>query len=98
MIRVGRVGDQPLFADFSIPHRDKVVAVRLTHRYDLEEPEGCPKRPLQAAGKTLPVSNPSGSTVYLLRPEAEALVGAGWATYNLTPFRGRAGREPPQAR
>jgi hypothetical protein len=51
--RVGRVRDEPVFADFSIPRHDKVVAVRLT-RYELEEPEGYPERPLQAAGKTLP--------------------------------------------
>jgi hypothetical protein len=79
--RVGRVRDESVFADFSIPRHDKVVAVRLTQRYELEEPEGCPKRPLRAAGTTLPVSIPPGSTVYLLRAEAEALVGAGWATY-----------------
>jgi hypothetical protein len=81
VLRVGRVRDEPVFANFSIPRHDKVVAVRLTHRYELEEPEGCPKRPLQGAGSTLPISIPSGSTVYLLRAEAEALVGAGWATY-----------------
>jgi hypothetical protein len=80
-LRVGRVGEQQVFADFSVPRADKVVAVRLTHRYELEEPEGCPKRPLQAAGATLPVSNPPGSVVYLLKAEADALVAAGWATF-----------------
>jgi hypothetical protein len=79
--RVGRVGEQSVVADFGIPRHDKVVAVRLTHRYELEEPEGCPKRPLQAAGATLPVSIPPRSIVYLLRAEAEALVGAGWASF-----------------
>jgi hypothetical protein len=81
LLCIGRVHGEPVFADFNIPRHDKVVAVRLSHRYELEEPEGCPKRPLQAAGTTLPVSIPPGSTVYLLRAEAEALVGAGWATY-----------------
>jgi hypothetical protein len=81
LLRVGRVGDEPVFADLGIPRHDKVVAVRLTHRYELEEPEGYPERPLQAAGATLPVSVPPGSTAYLLRAEAEALVAAGWATY-----------------
>jgi hypothetical protein len=81
LLRVGSVGGEPVFVDFNVPRHDKVVAVRLTHRYELEEPEGCPKRPLPAAGATLPVSVPSGSTVYLLRAEAEALVGAGWATF-----------------
>jgi hypothetical protein len=80
-LRVGRVGEQPVFADFGLPRPDKVVAVRLTHRYELEEPEGCPKRPLQAAGAALPVSSPSGSVVYLLKAEADALVSAGWATF-----------------
>jgi hypothetical protein len=79
--RVGRVGEQPVVADFGISRHDKVVAVRLTHRYELEELEGCPKRPLQAAGATLPVSNPPGSVVYLLKAEADALVGGGWANY-----------------
>jgi hypothetical protein len=81
LLRVGRVGSEPVFADLGIPRHDKVVAVRLTHRYELEEPEGYPERPLQAAGATLPASIPAGSTAYLLRAEAEALVGAGWATY-----------------
>jgi hypothetical protein len=81
LLRVGRVGDEPVFADLGIPRHDKVVAVRLTHRYELEEPEGYPERPLQAAGATLPVSIPPGFTAYLLRAEAEALVAAGWATY-----------------
>jgi hypothetical protein len=39
-LRVGRVRDEPVFADFSTPRHDKVVAVRLTHRYELEEPAG----------------------------------------------------------
>jgi hypothetical protein len=81
LLRVGRVGEEPVFADLGIPRHDKVVAVRLTHRYELAEPEGYPERPLQAAGATLPVSVPPGSTAYLLRAEAEALVAAGWATY-----------------
>jgi hypothetical protein len=67
--------------DFSVHGHDKVVAVRLTQRYELEPPEGCPQRPLQAEGSTLPVSNPPGSVVYLLKAEADALVGAGWATF-----------------
>jgi hypothetical protein len=81
LVRVGSVGGEPVFVDFNVPRHDKVVAVRLTHRYEPEEPEGCPKRPLQAAGAALPVSIPPGSIVYLLRAEAEALVGAGWATF-----------------
>jgi hypothetical protein len=38
VLRVGRVRDEPVFAIFRIPRHDKVVAVRLTHRYELEEP------------------------------------------------------------
>jgi len=79
---VGRVRGEPVFADFCIPAPDKVVAVRLRYRYELEVPEGYPERPLQAAGATLPASVPPGCIVYLRRAEAEALVGAGWATYS----------------
>jgi hypothetical protein len=81
LLRVGSVGGEPVFVDFNVPRHDKVVAVRLTGRYEIEEPEGCPKRPLQAAGATLPVSSPPGSVVYLLKAEADALVAAGWATF-----------------
>lgn len=86
-VRVGNVGGTPIVADIGThgvcggsltSHK-----VQLSSAYTLENPPGYPGRPGESGPKPFFPSRlvPAGTTLELLKPEADALVTAGHGTF-----------------
>jgi hypothetical protein len=83
-IRVGNVGGTAVIAELGgglFP--DRTVFVTLSTNYTFEFPKGFPLRPPAGASPNFTGSVvPNGTRLQLLKPEADALVAAGYAAYS----------------
>jgi hypothetical protein len=85
LVQVGTVGATAIMADMRFLFPAVPVRVLLTQPYAITRPPGYPSRPsmtgVSAANLDTARTIPSGSTIALLKPEADALVAAGAGTY-----------------
>jgi hypothetical protein len=79
LVRVGTVGETPILADLSAG-LGPTATVQLTADYVTEKPAGYLNWPSAQPG-TRVGTFASGSTIIMFKPEADALVTAGAATY-----------------
>jgi hypothetical protein len=84
LVTVGMVGDTEIRADATHLSPARPVRVTLSSDYELLNPPGWPERPHFTGAEhalRFPRTILARVTVALLKPEADALVAAGAATY-----------------
>jgi len=85
LIQHGTVGGTPINVDMARIEHSAPVRVRLTAAYAMLHPPGIPSRPgmtgASAANLDYPRTIATGTTLTLLKGEADALVTAGAAVY-----------------
>jgi hypothetical protein len=83
--KTGTVGGTAVNVDSKHLSHAATVKVRLTAAYAVDRPPGWPTRPdntgAAASNPDVPRTIPSGTTLNLLKPEADALVAAAGAVY-----------------
>ena len=81
-VQVGLLGETPVIANLTPHGCDVAVKVLLTAPYTLLSPPGYLQRPQWTGSEhQQPLSVSAGATVAFWRPEANAIVAAGGATY-----------------
>jgi hypothetical protein len=85
LVQVGTVGATAIMVDVRFLFPAVPVRVLLSAAYAITRPPGYPSRPsmtgVSAANLDTARTIPSGTTIALLKPEADALVAAGGGTY-----------------
>ena len=85
LLQTGTANSTPIMVDVLYLSPAVPVKVTLTADYAATRPPGYPSRPsltgVDAADLDIAKTIPSGTILTLLKPEADALVGAGAASY-----------------